>query len=221
VTRVLLADDQALLRSGLRSLLADDPDIDVVAEAGDGDEAVALTRRHAPDVVLMDIRMPGTDGLAATRAIGADPRLAAVRILVLTTFDLDDYIFEALRNGASGFLVKDTEPDELIRAIHTVAAGDSLLSPRATRSLIAEYATRSKPPPHSPADELLSAREREVLGHVAAGLSNDEIAAVLSISPTTAKTHVSRVITKLGARDRTQLVVYAYETGIVTPRWTS
>jgi DNA-binding NarL/FixJ family response regulator len=219
--RVLLADDQALLRSGLRSLLTDDPDIDVVAEAGNGDEAIALTRRHTPDVVLMDIRMPGTDGLAATQAIGADPHLADVRILVLTTFDLDDHIFEALRNGASGFLVKDTEPDQLIRAIHTVAAGDSLLSPRATRSLIAEYTTRSRPPPRSPAHELLTAREREVLGHVAAGLANDEIAELLTISPATAKTHVSRIFTKLGARDRTQLVVYAYETGLVTPQWTN
>jgi DNA-binding NarL/FixJ family response regulator len=221
VIRVLLADDQVLLRSGLRSLLADDPDIHVVAEASDGDEALALTRQHAPDVVLMDIRMPGTDGLSATRAIAADPRLAAVRVVILTTFDLDDYIFEALCNGASGFLVKDAEPDELIRAVHTVAAGDSLLSPRATRALIAEYATRSKPPPRSPAHDLLTDREQQVLGHVAAGLANHEIAARLAISPTTAKTHVGRIITKLGARDRAQLVVYAYETGLVTPKWTN
>jgi DNA-binding NarL/FixJ family response regulator len=221
VIRVLLADDQGLLRSGLRSLLADDPGIHVVAEASDGDEALALTREHTPDVVLMDIRMPGTDGLAATRAIAADPRLATVRVVILTTFDLDDYIFESLRNGASGFLLKDAEPDELIRAVHTVAAGDSLLSPRATRALVAEYATRSRPPPRSPAHDLLTQREQEVLGHIAAGLPNHEIATRLTISPTTAKAYVSRIITKLGARDRAQLVVYAYETGFVTPGWST
>ena len=218
--RVLLADDQQLLRSGLRSLLDHEDDLSVVAEAADGDEAVALTRRHHPDVVLMDIRMPRTDGLSATRAITGDPALADVRIVILTTFEHDEYIFEALRSGASGFLVKDTEPSELIRAVRTAAAGDSLLSPGATRTLIAEYASRAKPADLAPSLDVLTEREREVVTHVAAGLSNDEIAARLVISPTTAKTHVSRAMTKLAARDRAQLVVYAYETGLVTPGWT-
>jgi DNA-binding NarL/FixJ family response regulator len=220
VIRVLLADDQALLRSGLRALLDGEPDIEVVAEAGDGAEATRLAADLTPDVVLMDIRMPQVDGLAATKAISADERLAEVRILILTTFDLDEYVFEALRSGASGFLVKDTEPAELIHAVRTVAAGDALLSPRATRSLIGEYATRAKPADLSPSLDRLTDREREVMGHVAAGLSNDEIAEHLYISPTTAKTHVSRAMTKLGARDRAQLVVYAYETGLVRPGWT-
>lgn len=218
--RVLLADDQQLLRSGLRSLLDHEDDLTVVAEAGDGDEAVALTREHQPDVVLMDIRMPRTDGLSATRTITADPTLGAVRIVILTTFEHDEYIFEALRSGASGFLVKDTEPRELIRAVRAAAAGDSLLSPGVTRTLIAEYASRAKPAKLAPSLDALTEREREVVTHVAAGLSNDEIAARLVISPTTAKTHVSRAMTKLAARDRAQLVVYAYETGLVTPGWT-
>jgi DNA-binding NarL/FixJ family response regulator len=218
--RVLLADDQALLRSGLRALLDGEPDIEVVGEAADGAEAARLVAELEPDVALMDIRMPQVDGLAATKTITADLRLADVRIVILTTFDLDEYVFEALRSGASGFLVKDTEPADLIRAVRTVAAGDSLLSPRATRSLIAEYATRAKPADLSPSLDRLTDREREVMGHVAAGLSNDEIAERLYISPTTAKTHVSRAMTKLGARDRAQLVVYAYETGLVRPGWT-
>ncbi|CAN5782406.1 response regulator transcription factor [soil metagenome] len=218
--RVLLADDQALLRSGVRSLLDHERDITVVAQAADGNEAVAMARQHRPDVVLMDIRMPHTDGLSATRTITADAALADVRIVMLTTFEHDEYIFEALRGGASGFLVKDTEPSELIRAVRTAAAGDSLLSPGATRKLIAEYATRAKPARLAPSLDVLTAREREVVTHVAAGLSNDEIAEELVISPTTAKTHVSRAMTKLGARDRAQLVVYAYETGLVTPGWT-
>ena len=218
--RVLLVDDQALLRSGLRALLDSESDITVVGEAGDGAEAVRLAVELVPDVVLMDIRMPGMDGLTATKAITDDDRLGDVHIVILTTFELDEYIFEALRSGASGFLVKDTEPAELVKAVRTVADGDSLLSPRATRSLIEEYASRAKPAALSPDLDVLTAREREVMGLVAAGLTNDEIADHLVISPTTAKTHVSRTMIKLHARDRAQLVVYAYETGLVAPKWT-
>ena len=218
--RVLLVDDQALLRSGLRALLDAEADITVVAEAADGAEAHRLATEHVPDVVLMDIRMPGVDGLQATKAITGDPQLASVHIVILTTFELDEYIFDAIRSGASGFLVKDTEPAELVRAVRTAAAGDSLLSPGATRRLIEDYATRAKPAALSPALEVLTNREREVMVLVAAGLSNDEIAQRLVISPTTAKTHVSRAMIKLGARDRAQLVVYAYETGLVAPGWT-
>ena len=219
--RVLLVDDQVLLRSGLRALLSAEADIEIVGEASDGAEAQAMVAELQPDVVLMDIRMPGVDGLAATKAITADPRLSDVRIVILTTFELDEYIFEALRSGATGFLVKDTEPAELIRAVRTAAAGDSLLSPGATRSLIGEYATRAKPAAMSPDLDVLTSREREVMVLVAGGLTNDEIAAQLVISPTTAKTHVSRTMIKLGARDRAQLVVYAYETGLVAPGWTA
>jgi DNA-binding NarL/FixJ family response regulator len=172
-----------------------------------------------PDVILMDIRMPRSDGLAATREISADPALGDVRIVILTTFDLDEYIFEALRSGASGFLVKDAEPVDLIRAVRAVASGDALLSPRATRSLVEEFAARAKPADLSPQLDLLTEREREVMSLVAAGLSNDEIAARLYISPATAKTHVSRTMIKLGARDRAQLVVFAYETGLVRRGW--
>ena len=217
--RVLLADDQALVRGGFKSLLDARDDIEVVGEAADGNQAVALAKRLTPDVVLMDIRMPELDGLEATRQIAADSRLGAVRVVILTTFGLDEYLFDALRYGASGFLVKDTEPADLVAAVRVVAAGNSLISPGMTRRLIEEFATRAKP--SRPAKELtvLTGREREVLALVAGGLTNDEIAARLYMSPATARTHVSRTITKLGARDRTQLVVLAYETGLVRPGW--
>jgi DNA-binding NarL/FixJ family response regulator len=216
--RVLLADDQELVRAGFRALLDAQDDIEVVGEAGDGDEAVQLTRRHRPDIVLMDIRMPGTDGLAATRTI-ADDRLAEVRIIILTTFELDEYVFEAIRAGASGFIVKHTKPAELLRAVRTVAAGDALLSPSVTRRLIREFAARTRDAPRSPALEALTEREREVMALVAEGLTNDEIAERLVVSKLTAKTHVSRAMVKLGARDRIQLVVFAYQSGLVRPGW--
>ena len=217
--RVVLADDQALVRGGFRSLLDARDDIDVVGEAADGHEAVALARQHRPEVVLMDIRMPGLDGLDATRQIASDPDLAAVRVVILTTFGLDEYLFDALRYGASGFLVKDTRPADLVEAVRVVAAGDSLISPSMTRRLIEEFATNAKP--SRPAKELdvLTHREREVLALVAGGLTNDEIGQRLYLSPATARTHVSRIMTKLAARDRTQLAVLAYETGLVRPGW--
>jgi DNA-binding NarL/FixJ family response regulator len=217
--RVLLADDQALVRGGFRALLDAEDEVEVVGEAGDGEEAVRLARALDPDVVLMDIRMPGMDGLEATRHIAADERLRDVRVVILTTFDLDEYVFEALRIGASGFLVKDTEPVELVQAVRAVARGDALLSPGVTRRLVAEFATRAKDP--GPASELdrLTEREREVVALVAEGLSNEEIAERLIVSPATAKTHVSRAMVKLGARDRAQLVVLAYESGLVRPGW--
>jgi DNA-binding NarL/FixJ family response regulator len=217
--RVLLADDQNLVRAGFRALLEAQDDIEVVGEASDGDEAVRLARRHRPDIVLMDIRMPGTDGLAATRTIGADERLADVRIVVLTTFELDEYVFEAIRSGASGFLVKNTKPAELLRAVRAVAAGDALLSPSVTRRLIREFAARTREAPASPALDELTEREREVMALVAEGLTNNEIAERLFVSPLTAKTHVSRAMVKLGARDRIQLVVFAYQSGVVRPGW--
>jgi DNA-binding NarL/FixJ family response regulator len=215
--RVLLADDQALVRAGFRALLENQDDMEVVGEAGDGDEAVRLTASLAPDVVLMDIRMPGCDGLEATRRIVATERLAQVKIIILTTFDLDEYVFEALRIGASGFLVKDTEPVDLIRGIQAVVRGDALLSPSVARRLIAEFAARSPGPRPSPNLDILTDREREVMALVAAGLSNEEIAERLVVSPATAKTHVSRSMVKLGARDRAQLVVLAYQSGLVRP----
>jgi DNA-binding NarL/FixJ family response regulator len=215
--RILLADDQALVRAGFRALLDAQGDMEVVGEAADGDEAVRLVARFLPDVVLMDIRMPRRDGLEATRRIVADARLARVKIIILTTFDLDEYIFEALRAGASGFLVKDTEPIDLIRGIQAVARGDALLSPGVTRRLLARFATLLSKTAPVPDLAALTEREREVMVLVAGGLSNDEIAARLIISPATAKTHVSRAMVKLGARDRAQLVVFAYESGLVRP----
>ncbi len=218
---VLLADDQALVRAGFRALLNAEPDIEVVAEAADGLEAARLAREMRPDVVLMDIRMPGVDGLEATRRIAAEPALRDTRVVILTTFELDEYVFEALRTGASGFLVKDTEPVELLRAVRAVAAGDALLSPSVTRRVIGEFATSGGRGRQAPPDQFdqLTDREREVMVLVAEGLSNDEIAARLVISPATAKTHVSRTMVKLGARDRAQLVVYAYEAGLIRPGW--
>src|SRR5438477_4437401 len=215
--RVVLADDQALVRAGFRALLDAEDGIEVVGEAGDGEEAARLAAALAPDVVLMDIRMPSVDGLEATRRIVSSERLRDVRVVILTTFDLDEYVFEALRTGASGFLVKDTEPAELVHAVRAAARGDALLSPGITRRLVAEFASRAKEP--GPAAELgvLTDREREVMALVAEGLSNDEIARRLVMSPLTAKTHVSRAMVKLGARDRAQLVVFAYESGLVRP----
>ena len=214
--RVLLADDQALVRAGFRFIVGSAPDIEVVGEAADGAAAVGLARSLRAQVVLMDIRMPGTDGLEATRQIAADPGLNGVRVIILTTFEADEYVFEALRAGASGFLVKDTEPDDLISAIRVVARGDALLSPSVTRTLISSIATRGPTQPLNASRlSVLTDREREVLARVAAGMSNDEIAAALFMSPLTAKTHVSRMMAKLGARDRAQLVVIAYETGLV------
>ncbi|MDH6122220.1 DNA-binding NarL/FixJ family response regulator [Kitasatospora sp. GAS204A] len=219
--RVLLADDQMLVRAGFKALLDAQADLQVVGEAADGAAAVALAAELRPDVVLMDIRMPGLDGLEATRRITANPELAEVKVVVLTTFELDEYVFEALRGGASGFLVKDTEPADLLRAVRVVAAGDALLSPGVTRRLIGEFAARSKVPADAagPSLDQLTEREREVLTLVGMGLSNAEIARRLVVSPLTAKTHVSRAMVKLGARDRAQLVVLAYESGLVRPGW--
>ncbi|WP_422743014.1 response regulator [Micromonospora sp. WMMD754] len=213
--RVLLVDDQPLVRAGLRVLMADAPDLVVVGEAGTGAEAVRSARELAPDVVLMDLRMPGTDGIAATRDIVASG--GATRVLVLTTFDDDEHVHAALRAGASGFLVKDMALEEILGAVRVVAAGDALIAPGVTRRLIAEFARRPAPAPRPRALPGVTDREREVLGLVARGLSNAEIAAELVISPATAKAHVARLFTKLGARDRVHLVIAAYEAGLVFP----
>ena len=216
--RVVLADDQTLVRAGFRVLLEHSDDIEVVAEAADGSDALFQVRKHVPDVVLMDLRMPVMDGLEATRRIVEDQRLSDVKVVALTTFDLDEYVFESLRVGASGFLLKDIEPDELRRAVRVIAAGEALLSPSITRRLISVYAERLAAPPldASPLD-VLTDREREVLTLVGAGLTNDDIAERLYMSPATAKTHVGRTMTKLRVHDRAQLVVLAYETGLVSP----
>jgi DNA-binding NarL/FixJ family response regulator len=219
VIRVLLADDQALVRAGFAALLDAQDGIEVIGQAADGAEAVRLARMLVPNVVLMDIRMPGLDGLQATRQIVADEGLAGVRVVIVTTFEVDEYVFEALRAGASGFLVKHTEPVELVRAVRVVAAGEALLSPGVTRRLIAEFAYRAKEPPPPAGLDALTERERELTGLVAAGLSNDQIAERLVLSPATVKTHVNRAMVKLGARDRAQLVVFAYEAGLVRPGW--
>ncbi|MGC9382646.1 response regulator [Streptomyces sp. MH13] len=222
--RVLLADDQALLRSAFRVLVDSEPDMEVVGEASDGAEAVRLAAGQRADVVLMDIRMPGTDGLAATRLISADPALAHVRVVILTTFEVDDYVVQSLRAGASGFLGKGSEPEELLSAIRVAAGGEALLSPAATKGLIARFlaqegtAGKDRDPARAERLETLTVREREVLGQVAGGYSNDEIAERLEVSPLTVKTHVNRAMAKLGARDRAQLVVIAYESGLVRPR---
>jgi DNA-binding NarL/FixJ family response regulator len=229
--RVLLADDQTLLRSALRVLVDSEPDMEVVGEAVDGAQAVLLARSARADVVLMDIRMPGTDGLAATRLISADPELANVRVVMLTTFEVDEYVAQSLRAGASGFLGKGAEPDELLNAIRIAAAGDALLSPVATKGLIATFLKQAdalaqggtsddgqEPRTYSERLSALTVREREVLVLVGGGHSNDEIAERLEVSPLTVKTHVNRAMAKLGARDRAQLVVIAYESGLVRPR---
>ncbi|WP_019545856.1 response regulator transcription factor [Streptomyces sulphureus] len=228
--RVVLADDQALLRSAFRVLVDSEEDMEVVGEAADGAEAVALVRERGADVVLMDIRMPGTDGFAATREISAEPDLAEVKVVVLTTFEADDYVVQALRAGASGFLGKGAEPAELLAAVRTAARGEALLSPSATKGLIERFLSQSPHPaaPHveeggeerwnAASLQALTVREREVLVLVAGGLSNDEIAARLTVSPLTVKTHVNRTMAKLSVRDRAQLVVAAYESGLVSPR---
>ncbi|MEU2020933.1 response regulator transcription factor [Streptomyces sp. NPDC016469] len=223
--KVLLADDQALLRSAFRVLVDSEPDMRVVGEAADGAQAVEVARAERPDVVLMDIRMPGTDGLTATRMISADPDLADVRVVMLTTFEVDEYVVQSLRAGASGFLGKGAEPDELLNAIRIAAGGEALLSPAATKGLIATFLAQGGGADEGPGaaaySERLAAlttREREVLVLVAGGLSNDEIAERLVVSPLTVKTHVNRAMAKLGARDRAQLVVIAYESGLVRPR---
>lgn len=214
--RVLLADDQPLIRSGFRALLDVEADIEVVAEAGDGAEAVRLAREHRPDIALVDVQMPGVDGIEATRRIAADPALAAVHVVILTNYGVDEYVFEALRAGAAGFLVKDVQPEDFLHAVRVAARGDALLAPSITRKLIDRYVTQPLVPGAGLAE--LTNREREAVTLVARGLSNEEVAGRMVISPLTAKTHVNRAMMKLGARDRAQLVVFAYESGLVVPR---
>jgi DNA-binding NarL/FixJ family response regulator len=215
--RVLLCDDQDLIRAGFRMLLAGATDTEVVGEAADGIAAVELANSLAPDVVVMDIRMPRLDGIEATRRIVAEPALAHTRVLILTTFDSDEYVYDALRAGASGFLLKDASAADLLAAIHTLAAGDALLAPRVTRTVIAQFTRRADPRRTPPQLDRLTPREREVLALVADGLSNDEIAAELVLSGATVKTHIGRLLTKLAARDRAQLVVIAYQSGFLRP----
>jgi len=216
--RVLLADDQALVRAGFRALLESADDISIVAEAQNGGAAVALVRELTPDVVLMDLNMPEVDGLTATGRITADPSLAAVKVVVLTTFDDDEHVFAALRAGASGFLLKDADPADLLQAIAVVARGDALLAPAVTRTLISEFVTGPVPADPAVGRDVLTAREQEIVELVGRGLTNDEIAERMVISPLTAKTHVNRAMTKLHCRDRAQLVVWAYESGLIAPR---
>ncbi|MEV6648716.1 response regulator transcription factor [Amycolatopsis sp. NPDC051371] len=213
--RVLLADDQPLIRSGFRALLDAEDGIEVVAEAADGGEAVTLALEHLPDIALLDVRMPGVDGIEATRRIAADPALAAVHVVILTNYGLDEYVFEALRAGAAGFLVKDIRPEDFLHAVRVAARGDALLAPSITRKLIDRYVTQPPVPGAGLAE--LTNREREAVALVARGLSNDQIAARMVISPLTAKTHVNRAMVKLRARDRAQLVVFAYESGLGSP----
>jgi DNA-binding NarL/FixJ family response regulator len=218
VIRVAVADDQTLVRLGLRVLFETEDEMELVAEAADGRQAVEVVRRERPDVVLMDVRMPLMDGIEALREIVADPRLAGTRVVMLTTFELDEYVFEALRSGASGFLIKDTEPADLLNAIRVAARGESLLSPTVTRRLINEFVARPSPRwAPNPNVRTLTDREREIVGLVAEGLSNDEIAGRLFLSPATVRTHVSRAMMKLDARDRAQLVVFAYQSGLAGP----
>ena len=216
--RTLLVDDQPLIRSGIRALLESEDDIEVVGEAADGRAAVDLAIQVRPDIVLMDVQMPVMDGIEATRRIAGDDGLVDARVVILTNYGLDEYVFEALRAGASGFVLKDSDPEELLQALRVVSGGNALLSPSVTRALIGEFVARPPDAQTAGGLEVLTNREREVVAQVAHGLSNDEIAATMVISPTTAKTHVSRAMTKLGARDRAQLVVFAYQSGLVTPR---